>query len=118
MPTAELTTYSASLEAKLLEASGVLDREGVVLFLFEDMVEISDHFQATLDWFKARGNRMTQRFAQGVYMTKGMVYFVGADTHVVPTRGVDIEIDLRPEAHELIRKTGLEARLRKKGLIE
>lgn len=112
--------FSPELEERLNQALEVLNRDdgGVVLLLFEDMVEIADHFQATLDWFKAHGNKMSQRLAQCAYMQKGIIYFVGADTHTVQTRGVDVEIDLQPYAHELVRQTGLEARLRKRGLLD
>ncbi len=38
-----------------------IDQEESVLLLFEDMIEINEHFQATLDWFKEHGNGMKRR---------------------------------------------------------
>jgi hypothetical protein len=103
---------SPELEQLLTEARDLTLKGETVLLLFEDMTDINEHFQAALDWFKENGNKMRRRFGQGAFMETGMVYFVGADTHLVRTRGVSKEFDCRPFAHELIRKTGLEARLR------
>jgi hypothetical protein len=112
--------YSKSLEDKLALAWDALaqtDSNPTVLMLFEDMFDINEHFQAVLDWFKERGIPLTTRgrWQQGCRLTRGWLYFCPAQTHVVPTKGVAAEIDLRDEAEELVRKTGLDARLRAKG---
>jgi len=119
-------TFTPELESKLEQALEVIEREETVLLLFTDMIDINEHFQAALDWFKGRGNKMTRRWGQGAKMERGWVYFAGADTHckILPdgteepivTRGVTLELDLRPEAHELVRQVGLEARLRERGM--
>lgn len=96
------------------EALDLTLQNKTVVLIFDDMIEIAERFQAVLDWFKDNGNRLSRRFGSGAFMTQGMIYFVGADTHR-PTRGAAKEFDLRPWASELVRKSGLEARLREKG---
>ncbi len=77
--------FSDELEDRLSEAHDLLSKGAVILFLFEDMADVNEHFQAALDWFKNRGNRMRRRYQQGAYMQSGMVYFVGADTFELVT---------------------------------
>jgi hypothetical protein len=116
--------FSPELTSVLEDAFSRTDEGLTVLMLFEDMVEVNDRFQAVLDWFKARGNKMRRRYGQGAFLERGMIYFVGADTHIeerddgeevwIHTRGVDKEFDMRRFAPELVRQVGLEAKLRKK----
>jgi hypothetical protein len=109
-------TFSDELEDELAKCYDVLDQGQTVLILFEDMFEVNDRFQAVLDWFRDRGNKSKHRWQQGCLMESGWLYFCPADVHIVPTRGVALECDLRAHAEELVRKRGLEARLRAKGL--
>jgi uncharacterized protein YaaQ len=114
-----MSSYSPELKALLDEALGLLNEGNTILLMFEDMYIVNEHFQATLDYFKKNGNRMTRRFGNGAFMQKGGVaYFVGADTHkdAGPTRGVAKEFDLTPFKEELVREKGLESRLRDKGI--
>lgn len=114
----------SDLDSILQEALVETQRGRTVLMMFDDMYSVNDHFQAVLEWFKEHGNRMRRRYGQGAYLQQGMIYFVGADTHVkvlpdgteepIQTRGVAREFDLRPFTTGLVRKTGLEARLREK----
>lgn len=114
----EPSQYSPELTAKLEQALDVVKKGLTVLILFEDMIEVNEHFQAVLEWCKQRGVRSNHRYQQGCYFPNGgMIYFVGADTHVT-TRGVALELDLRDEAEELVRSEGLDARLRKAGAID
>lgn len=115
--------FPTELETQLDEAFQLTMEGKTVLFMFEDMYEVNERFQALLDWFKEKGNKMRRRFGQGAYMQHGMVYFVGADTHtrfkngeevVIPTRGVTKEYDLRQYAPFIVRQTGLNAKLRER----
>lgn len=108
--------FDEPLRILLDQAFEIVDRNDTALLLLEDMYDINEHFQAVLDWFKEHGNRMVHRWGQGCKMTSGWLYFCGADTHLVPTRGVGTEIDLREVSNQLVRRVGLEARLREKGL--
>lgn len=117
--------YSPELTQRLDLALEHLAKGETVLLLFEDMYAVNEHFQATLDYFKSKGNplgkkegRTPSRYGNAAFLESGVVYFVGKDTHDTagPTRGVSIEIDLIEWQHELVRQKGLEARLRAKGL--
>ncbi len=116
-----MTSFTPELELVLDEALGLTKQGKTVLFMFEDMVEVNERFQAILDWFKEHGNKMRRRYGQGAFLESGMAYFVGADTHlkdgenietVIDTRGVSKEYDMREFAPLIVRQTGLEAKLR------
>lgn len=82
-----MADYSESLTQKLDEALTLLNKGETVVFLFDDMADVNEHFQATLDYFKDRGNKMRRRYGNGAFMKSGVAYFVGADTYR-PTNGV------------------------------
>lgn len=114
--------FTEDLEGALNLALRTTRTGATVLLLFDDMMDVNEHFQAVLDWFKDNGNKMDRRWGTGCKMQSGWIYFAGADTHCdsngnsIPTRGVALEVDLRPWSAQLIRQTGFEARLREKGL--
>jgi len=108
-------SFSPELDSALEQMYEVLQADKTVVLIMEDMVDINDHFQAVLDWLKdEKGLKMKRRHGACCFMQTGVLYFVGADVHRVPTRGVEKELDIRAYTSELIRTSGLEARLRAK----
>ncbi len=108
-----MADFTPDLESDLEKALEVLNKDETVVIIMEDMISINEHFQACLDWFKAKGNKMRRRFGPGCFLQRGVVYFVGADTYR-RTRGVALTLDFQAYEPQLIRTTGLEAKLRAK----